>query len=219
MNIIVVGCGRVGAELAQRLSEKGHKVTVIDQTTAAFNNLPTDFNGLTIEGEATNQNVLHRAGIESADGLAAVTKSDPLNAVVAHLARTVYGIHNVVVRNYDPKLRALLEDFNLQLVSSSSWGAQRLEELIAHVELIPVFSAGNGEVEIYEFSVPPGWDGHKLGELLPVTDCVPVSLTRAGSAILPRSETEIKSNDIILVSATFEGIEAVRKHLQVKGEA
>jgi trk system potassium uptake protein TrkA len=219
MNIIVVGCGRVGAELAQSLSEKGHKVTVIDQSAAAFTNLATDFKGLTIEGEATNQNVLHRAGIESADGLAAVTKSDPLNAVVAHLARTIYGIHNVVVRNYDPRLRVLLEDFNLQLVSSSSWGAQRLEELIAHVELLPVFSAGNGEVEIYEFSIPPGWDGYKLGELLPVTGCVPVSLTRAGSAILPTLETEIKTNDIILVSATFDGIEAVRKQIQVKGEA
>lgn len=219
MNIIVVGCGRVGAELAQRLSQKGHKVTVIDQTSAAFTNLPNDFNGLTIEGEATVQNVLHRAGIESANGLAAVTKSDPLNAVVAHLARTVYGINNVVVRNYDPRLRVLLEDFNLQLVSSSSWGAQRLEELIAHVELRAVFSAGNGEVEIYEFSVPPAWDGQKLGELLPTPNCAPVSLTRAGSAILPTPDTEIKTNDIVLVSATFDGIEAVRKQLQTKGEA
>src|SRR5574341_504399 len=151
MKIIVVGCGRVGAELAYRLFQKNHKVTVIDQTAAAFTNLPNDFIGLTIEGEATNQNVLHRAGIESADGL---------NAVVAHVASTVFGINNVVVRNYDPKLRVILEAFNLQLVGSSSWGAQRLEELIAHIELRAVFSAGNGEVEIYEFSVPSDWDGH-----------------------------------------------------------
>jgi len=219
MNIIVVGCGRVGAELAHRLFQKGHKVTVIDQTVAAFTNLPNDFIGLTIEGEATNQNVLHRAGIETANGLAAVTKSDPLNAVVAHVARSVYGINNVVVRNYDPKLRDLLETFNLQLVGSSSWGAQRLEELIAHVELRAVFSAGNGEVEIYEFSVPPTWDGHKLGELLPSENCTPASLTRAGSAILPNLDEELKSNDIILVSATFDGIEAVRKQLQAREEA
>ena len=219
MNIIVVGCGRVGAELAYRLFQKGHKVTVIDQTAAAFTNLPNDFIGLTIEGEATNQNVLHRAGIESANGLAAVTKSDPLNAVVAHIARTTFGINNVVVRNYDPKLRGLLELFNLQLVGSSSWGAQRLEELIAHVELRAVFSAGNGEVEIYEFSVPFTWDGHKLGELLPEANCAPVSLTRAGSAVLPTLDTELKSNDIILVSATFDGIEAVRKQLQAGEEA
>lgn len=213
MNIIIVGCGRVGAELAYRLFLKGHKVTVVDQTAAAFTNLPNDFIGLTIEGEATNQNVLHRAGIESANGLAAVTKSDPLNAVVAHIARSVYGINNVVVRNYDPKLRDLLEEFNLQLVGSSSWGAQRLEELIAHVELRAVFSAGNGEVEIYEFSVPTAWDGHKLSELLPQANCTPVSLTRGGTAVLPTLETELKSNDIILVSATFDGIEALRKQL------
>ena len=219
MNIIVVGCGRVGAELAYRLFQKGHKITVIDQTAAAFTNLPSDFIGLTIEGEATNQNVLHRAGIESANGLAAVTKSDPLNAVVAHVARTVYGINNVVVRNYDPKLRDLLETFNLQLVGSSSWGAQRLEELITYIELRAVFSAGNGEVEIYEFSVPSAWDGCRLGELLPKANCTPVSLTRAGSAILPTLDTELESNDIILVSATFEGIEAVRKQLQAEEEA
>lgn len=218
MNIIVVGCGRVGAELAYRLFQKEHKVTVIDQTVAAFSNLPNDFVGLTIEGEATDQNVLHRAGIESANGLAAVTKSDPLNAVVAHIARSVYGINNVVVRNYDPKLRDMLEVFNLQLVGSSSWGAQRLEELIAHVELRAVFSAGNGEVEIYEFSVPTAWDGHKLGELLPAENCTPASITRAGSAILPTLDTQLKSNDIILVSATFDGIEAVRKQLQAGEE-
>ena len=219
MNIIVVGCGRVGAELAYRLFQKGHAVTVIDQTVAAFNNLPHDFIGLTIEGEATNQNVLHRAGIESANGLACVTKSDPLNAVVAHLARTVYGLNNVVVRNYDPKLRSLLEVFDLQLVGSSSWGAQRLEELLAHVELRPVFSAGNGEVEIYEFAVPAAWHGRRLGELLPTTGCALVSLTRAGSAILPSLDLEVQTNDIILVGATFDGIEAVRKQLQARGEA
>ncbi len=219
MKIIVVGCGRVGAELAYRLFQKNHKVTVIDQTAAAFTNLPNDFNGLTIEGEATNQNVLHRAGIENADGLAAVTKSDPLNAVVSHIARTVFGINNVVVRNYDPKLRVILEAFNLQLVGSSSWGAQRLEELIAHVELRAVFSAGNGEVEIYEFSVPSAWDGHKLSELLPAVNCAPVSLTRAGTAMLPTWDEVVHSNDIILVSATFDSIEAVRKQLQARVEA
>lgn len=219
MNIIIVGCGRVGAELAHRLYQKGHNISVIDQVAAAFHNLPSDFRGRTIEGEAMNRDVLSRAGIESADGLAAVTNSDPLNAVVAHLARSAYGIQNVVVRNYDPSLRDLLETFDVQVVSSSSWGAQRLEEMLASVDLRTVFSAGNGEVEIYEFTVPRAWDGATLAELLPSKNCVPVSLTRAGTASLPSLDYEINTNDVVLVSATFDGIEAVRNTLHSRPEA
>jgi trk system potassium uptake protein TrkA len=97
MKIIVVGCGRVGSELAYRLNLKGHNVTVIDQVDAAFDNLPPDFRGRTVEGEVLNQDVLRRAGIEHADGVATVTNSDALNAVVAHVARTVYEVDRVAV--------------------------------------------------------------------------------------------------------------------------
>ena len=123
--------------------------------------------GAPFEGEALNQDVLHRAGIAQADGLAAVTNSDSLNAVVAHVARTIYHLPNVVVRNYDPRWRSLHEAFGLQVISSASWGAQRIEELLSHAEVHAVFSAGNGEVQIYEFSVSPAWEGRSVRDLLP----------------------------------------------------
>jgi trk system potassium uptake protein TrkA len=128
MNFIVVGCGRVGAELAYRLYEKGHHVSVIDHIEAAFDNLPHDFRGRTVQGEALNQHILHRAGIEQADGIATVTNSDSLNAVLAHVARTVYKVPKVVVRNFDPHWLPLHRAFGLNVISSSSWGAQRMEE-------------------------------------------------------------------------------------------
>lgn len=218
MNVIVIGCGRIGSELAYRLFQKGHKVSVIDQNSEAFNNLPADFLGRTVEGEALNQTVLHRAGIETADGIACVTSSDTLNAVVAHIARTVYNISNVVVRNYNPAYRPLLEAFGLQLVSSSSWGAQRLEELLYHSEIHTVFSAGNGEVELYEFAIPKTWDQRRLGELILSKECLPVSLTRAGKASLPTRDTILIEGDILLVSSTFDGIEALRNTLRQSRE-
>lgn len=219
MNMIVVGCGRIGAELAFRLYQKGHRVTVVDQVNQAFTNLHPDFRGRTIEGEALNQDVLVRAGIETADGLAAVTASDSLNAVVAHIARSAFKVPNVVVRNYDPQLRHLHEAFGVQLVGSSSWGAQRIEELLHHAEMRTVFSAGNGEVEIYEFTTPKNWDGHRMEELLPPSECSPVSLARAGRAVLPDKDTVLKDGDVVLVSATFEGIEALRKRLHLMQES
>ena len=214
MDYVVVGCGRVGAELAYNLFKKGHKVSVIDLVPAAFNNLPLDFRGRTVEGEGLEKEVLHRAGIEHADGLAAVTSSDSVNAVVAHIARTVYKIENVVVRNYDPRQRPMLEAFGLQLVNASTWGAQRLEELLYHVEMRTVFSAGNGEVEVYEFAAPVEWNTKKLGEFLPEKNCVPVSITRSGRAILPTRETVILAGDVVNLSATLEGIRAVCQKLE-----
>ncbi len=219
MEIVIVGCGRVGAELANRLFQRGHKVTVVDRASASFQNLHPDFRGRTIEGEALNQDVLRRAGLEQADGFAAVTSSDTLNAVVAHIARTVYNTPNVVVRNYDLKARGLLEAFDLQIVSSSSWGAQRVEELLYHRELRTVFSAGNGEVEIYEFTIPTAWEGRTLEELLPGKECIVTALTRTGKAILPDRETVLQNGDVVLVSATFDGVEALRRRLKLGEES
>jgi len=213
MNYVIIGCGRVGAQLADRLNKNGHNISIVDHIPSAFDNLPLDFLGRTIEGEALNQSVLRRAGIENADGLAAVTNSDSLNAVVAHIARTVYSIPNIVVRNFDPRYRSMLEVFKLQVVSSTSWGAQRIEELLYYSDLRTVFSAGNGEVEIYEFTIPIEWSGKTISELLPEDECKPIALTRAGQAKLVDCNYIIEKNDIILVSGTFNGIGELRARL------
>jgi trk system potassium uptake protein TrkA len=211
MNIIVVGCGRVGAELAYRLYKRDHTVTVIDYQASAFYNLPPDFRGRTIQGEVLNQQVLHRAGIDKADAIALVTSSDTTNAVIAHAARVIYNMSNIVVRNYDPRWRSLYETFGLQVVSSSSWGAQRLEELLYQHGIRSVLSAGNGEVEVYEFSIPVSIQGKSIRDLVQHNqECLVVSLSRAGKAIIPSQDTQLMAGDLILVSATYDGIACLR---------
>lgn len=218
MKIIIIGCGRVGAELAFRLYQQGHKVTIVDQTAQAFTTLNPDFLGRSIEGEALNQDILIRAGIESADALAAVTNSDTLNAVVAHVANSIYKLTNVVVRNYNPDYRAILEAFGLQIVGTSSWGAQRIEELLYSREIRTVFSAGNGEIEIYELSIPEVWHERPLNELLPDHECRVVSVTRAGRAFLPNPGTNLELGDILLVSASSNGIQSLKHALSAPRE-
>ncbi len=159
MNFFVIGCGRVGSELAFRLYKNGHKVVVIDKNREALNGLPSEFRGRTIEGDVLAEQMLERAGIAEADGVATVTNSDTLNAVVAHMARALYKVPIVVARNYDPAMLPVMEAFGLQVVSSTSWGAQRIQELMLDPSFRTIFSAGNGEVEIYEMLVTPrlGW--------------------------------------------------------------
>jgi trk system potassium uptake protein TrkA len=130
MYVIVVGCGRVGSELAYRLFSAGHEVSVIDEVSQAFMKLPPGFRGRTVLGEVLAREVLRRADIERADAVAAVTSSDTLNAVVGHAARKIYRVSKVVVRNYDPRFLAIHEAFGHDTVSSTVWGAERLQELI-----------------------------------------------------------------------------------------
>jgi trk system potassium uptake protein TrkA len=171
-----------------------------------------------VEGEGLEKEVLHRAGIEQADALVAVTNSDAVNAVVAHTARVVYNVPNVVVRNYDYHRRPLLEAFNLQHVSPTSWGAQRIEELLHESDIRTVFSAGNGEVDLYEFVIPESWQGRTLGELQLGDECVAAALTRAGRAFMPKAETVLAKGDVLHVSATFDGIKGVCRQLNTAAE-
>ena len=165
MNFFVIGCGRVGSELALRLYTNGHEVVVIDKNREALNGLSPEFRGRTIEGDVLAEKMLERAGIAEADGIAAVTNSDTLNAVVGHIASKNYKVSIVVTRNYDPVMLPVLEAFGCNVVSSTSWGAQRIQELMLTPSFRTIFSAGNGEVEIYEMLIPSVWDGKSLGDL------------------------------------------------------
>lgn len=220
MNFIVVGCGRVGAELCYHLFKNGHQVVVVDINKESFNRLHPDFRGRTLEGEGLAEGVLERAGIHEAHGLAAVTNSDTLNAVVAHAARAIYDVPNVVARNYDPNLRSIIEAFGLQTVGSTYWGAQRVEELLINPSQRAVYSAGNGEVEVYEVSIPEEWDGRMVGDLLDsLQNCLPVAISRAGRSSLPASGMKMQTGDLLNVSSTFEGIGALLARLSGKMEA
>ena len=214
MKTIVVGCGRVGAELAYRLYQKGHDLTIIDEVETAFQNLPTDFRGRTLEGDILAEEMQHRSGMAQAQGLAAVTSSDSLNAVIGHIARTVYQIPNIVVRNYDPRRRAFCDAFGLPLISSTSWGAQRMEEFLAMEPIRAVMSTGNGDVEIYEIVINTQWQDNTIQELLTDSAALPVALTRAEQTILPTPTTKLAVGDRLHVSATSAGIAALRQQLQ-----
>jgi trk system potassium uptake protein TrkA len=217
-HIIVVGCGRVGAELALSIYHKGHSVAVVDSNPRAFDRLGSEFRGRTVQGDGFAEDVLKRTGIETADALAAVTTSDSVNIVVARVARDIYRVAHVVARVYNPRRAPIYEKLGLQTIASSSWGAQRIEQLILHPGLLSVYAAGNGEVQIYEISIPHEWEGRSVGDLVPEVNALAVAIARGGRACLPDRATLLQAHDILQVSATDEGAAALRQRLQTTGE-
>jgi trk system potassium uptake protein TrkA len=102
VKVIIMGCGRLGAHLARRLVRAGHDVTVIDRNSDSFARLGNDFPGTMILGVGIDEDVLRRAGIETADAFIAVSNGDNTNAMAAQIAKLVFKVPRVVARLYDP---------------------------------------------------------------------------------------------------------------------
>ena len=102
MNLLVAGCGMVGAKLALRMCRMGHDVSVVDREEESFEKLGAAFTGLTFVGNIIDLDVLRRAGIEGCDAVAAVTNSDNVNVMISQIARDIFSIPRVLTRVYDP---------------------------------------------------------------------------------------------------------------------
>ena len=102
MNVVIVGCGRVGAVLAAAFDEAGHRVTIIDTQTRAFDRLPSTFTGNAIRGNGTDEDVLRRAGTEGADLFIALTEGDNRNVMAAQVAYEELGAKKVIAKVNDP---------------------------------------------------------------------------------------------------------------------
>ena len=125
-----MGCGRVGAQLAELLDGNGHQVTVLDTDAYSFRRLPPTFNGTALLGNGTDEDVLKRAGIEEADAFVAVTQGDNRNVMAAQIAKHIFNVPKVICRIYDPLRRELYSTLGLEAFSPTTIFAQMLKEKI-----------------------------------------------------------------------------------------
>jgi trk system potassium uptake protein TrkA len=114
--IIIVGCGRLGAYLANRFSRAGHSVVVIDGDAESFEKLSLHFSGFKIEGDATELQVLKQAKIDQADLLLATTDDDNINLMVAQVARKIFAVPRVMARVYTPDRENIYADLGIETI-------------------------------------------------------------------------------------------------------
>lgn len=130
MNILIVGCGRVGRRLVHVLERLGHDVSVLDEDAAnlaLLNELEPPFSGMAVAGVPIDGDVLRSAGIEACDAVAAVTKDDNINLMVAQIARELFGVKHVIARVAEPSRKEVYtERFGLRIVCGTNLTAQGL---------------------------------------------------------------------------------------------
>lgn len=130
MNVLIMGCGRLGAQIASILDEAGHAVTVLDTNAASFRRLPESFRGTRAVGNGMDGPALERAGITKADAFMAVTQGDNRNYFASQLAREVYRVPRVLCRIYDPIREQIFHELGLETFSPTSLGAKVMVEML-----------------------------------------------------------------------------------------
>ncbi len=130
MKIIILGCGRVGATLAQMMDQAGHKVTVIDYSNDSFHRLDQHFTGKTVIGDGIDEDVLKRAEIEQADVFVAVTNGDNRNIMASQIAKHIFHVRKVLCRIYDPTRTEIYRGLGLDVICPTIVGANLFKDAI-----------------------------------------------------------------------------------------
>ena len=206
MHVIVVGCGRVGSELATRLSLDGHSIVIIDKHASAFRRLTDKFTGRTVEGLGFDREHLELAEVQNADALAAVTSGDNSNILTARIAKEIYQVPKVVARIYDPRRAEIYQRLGIQTVATVTWTTDQAMRRLLDKSAQPDWTDPNGNVVLVERSIPIRLAGKKLSRLEEIEGVKPVLLTRGTSTRLFRSELVAQEGDIMHFMADRDAV-------------
>jgi len=215
MKVIIIGCGRVGSNLAQTLSQRGDTVTVVDSDSTAFDRLGAVFKGKTISGNGFDRDVLVQSGIEHADALVATTTSDEANVTVARLARQVFKVPRVMARMYDPRKAEIYHRLGVQTISLVAISTERLVDLLGYSPMGASVSLGTGEVDIVNVDIPHPLIGRTASELISAGEFQLVALTRDGRTFLPVPGTIFQEGDIAHLAVQSASMERLKSLLEL----
>ncbi|OJV63059.1 MAG: hypothetical protein BGO41_10165 [Clostridiales bacterium 38-18] len=115
--IVVIGCGRLGAMLANEISDRNNNVLIIDRDKNSFRKLSPAFGGISMMGEGTDYNILKEANVFDADQIIIVTNNDNANILIAQMIRDKNNLANIYIRLYDPERKEVLEGLSVEMVS------------------------------------------------------------------------------------------------------
>jgi trk system potassium uptake protein TrkA len=197
MRVIVVGCGRVGSELSERLQSEGHSVAVVDKNPNAFRRISAGWEGQTVVGFGFDRDTLIAAGIQEAQAVAAVTSGDNSNILTARIARETFEVPNVVARIYDPRRAVIYQRLGIPTVATVSWTVDQVLRRMLPEEGMTAWTDPTGEMSLVDHLLPEACCGRGLAELSDGDRFRPVMITRGGHARLVGPGTVGQEGDVL----------------------
>lgn len=210
MYVIIVGCGRVGSELAKLLSNEGHNVVVIDKERKSFDRLGGTFNGLTMVGNGFDLELLKQVGIEKADAFCAVTNGDNTNLISAQVAKKIFKVAKVLARVYDPQRAHIYAALGLDILSGTVLFASMLRDKIIESRFSS-YLIETKELGIIEVDVEKDLIGKTISDVNMPGEFLVATIRRLDGVIIPEPQTILKSKDTLMGVAKVSSLEKIRK--------
>src|SRR3989339_404980 len=197
MYVIIVGCGRVGSELAKLLSSEGHNVVVIDKSPKSFDRLGRTFNGMTLVGNGFDVELLKQAGIAQADAFCSVTNGDNSNIVAAQVAKKIFKVPKVIARVYDPSRADIYKSLGLDIISGTILFAAMIRDKIIESRFSS-YLIETKELGVIEIEVKDNLKGKAIRDINIPLEFMVVAIRRLNEVIIPEPDTVLKAKDVLM---------------------
>jgi trk system potassium uptake protein TrkA len=210
MYVIIVGCGRVGSELAKILQVEGHNVVVIDKNEEAFNRLGGTFNGVALVGNGFDLETLREGGIEKADALCAVTNGDNTNIMTAQVAKRIFKVPKVITRVYDPKRAQIYRSLGVDTISGTVLFAAMIRDKLIESHFTG-YLIETGELGVLEVPVKENMIGKKVSEVNLVDELLVVTvIKKKKGTLIPREDTLLEKGDMLLALVKTDSLKKIK---------
>lgn len=210
MYVIIVGCGRVGSELAKLLSNEGHNVVVIDKAQGSFDRLGGTFNGLTMVGNGFDLELLKQVGIEKADAFCAVTNGDNTNLISAQVAKKIFAVPKVIARVYDPQRAHIYAALGLDIISGTVLFAAMLRDKIIESRFSS-YLIETKDLGVIEIEVKAGLVGRTIQDINIPQEFLVVAIRRMAGVFIPESSTTLKAKDVLMGVVKVASLERIKE--------
>jgi trk system potassium uptake protein TrkA len=201
MQVVIIGCGKVGAKFAQVMSEEGNEIVIVSNDSKSFRNLPPDFEGLTVTGVPIDQDVLKMAGIETADILVAVTEDDNINIMVCQVAKEIFKVPKVIARIYNPAREHVFHEFGLETICPTDITVNVMRALVDSEDDLSTHTIGNTSVIFRQAKISPDYIGKRIDQVK-IKEGMIFGVIRSGDFMFANSAGKIMQNDKLVIADT-----------------
>jgi trk system potassium uptake protein len=210
VHVVIMGCGRVGSELAARLEGRGHTVAVIDKNPNAFRMLRYGFKGQRVQGYGFDEDVLREAGVERAGAFAAVSSGDNSNIVAARVVREKFEVPTVVARIYDPRRAEIYQRLGIPTVATVKWTTDQVMRLLIPDQVASDWKDPTEGISLVTVVLPTAWVGQTVEELESEGHRRVVALSRIGQARIVSPGTVVQEGDQLHLAVDDDGLDELR---------
>jgi trk system potassium uptake protein TrkA len=214
MYVIILGCGRVGSELAKLLSSEGHNVVIIDKTQNAFERLGGTFNGLMLEGNGFDLKLLKQAGVEKADAFCAVTNGDNTNLVSAQVAKRIFKVPKVIARVYDPQRAHIYSALGLDIISGTILFAAMIRDKVIESRFSS-YLIETKELGVIEIEVKNSLVGKTIQDINVPGEFMVVAIRRLVGVVIPEPSTVLKTKDTLMAIVKVSSLGKIKEKFKL----